>query len=284
MRECFEAMTNKSIARTSTVKTSGPRFRLEKVKGSIRLLGMVFFLGTRLAVFAAGANQEPLELSDGRIFDGWAVLRQTNDTLTIRHSKGIAKVSKELLPPEVLAQYPIVVPPPPVVAAPALPPEPQGLDKPTKGERSISARDTISDTDVRWTCRAAVTGVPGGITRTSKNRVGEFKTDFVLPFTLEEVGPLEDAIAKARKWSQAVAEKKPKPPSFEKSMGQVLGHEWIFSWDTEHVVVRTGLSDVARFEDQDLAKIQVLLAALPHMEKEKRDEAKAGEDFAATLK
>jgi len=236
-----------------------------------------------VVAFAAAPSEEPLELSDGRVFEGWSVIRQTNDTLTIRHAKGAAKIAKELLPPEVLAKYPIVTPPPPAPATLPLPPEPQGLDKPTKGERSISARDTASDTDVRWTCRAAVKGVPGGITRMSKNRVGEFKTDFVFPFSLEDVGPLEDAIAKARKWSQAIAAKKPKPPSFEKSMGQVSGHEWIFSWDTEHVVVRTDLSDVARFEEQDLAKIQVLLAALPHMEKEKRDEAKAGEDFAATL-
>ena len=99
---------------------------------------------------------------------------------------------------------------------------------------------------------------------------------------MDDVGPLEDAIAKARKWSAMVADKK--PPSFDKSMGQVLGHDWTFSWDSERVIVHTGLSEVARFEEQDLAKIQVLLAALPHMEKERRDEAKAGEDFAATLK
>lgn len=283
MREYFEAMTKKSTERTPLNKTSVPRFIPAKLEGWGRLTGLLAALFVGVGLFAGVPNSQPLELSDGRVFEAWSVIRQTDDTVTIRHAKGAAKIPKELLPADVLVHYPIIVPPPAVVASTSLPPEPQGLDKPTKGERSISARDTASDTDVRWTCRAAVKGVPGGITRTSKNRVGEFKTDFVLPFTIEEVGPLEDAIAKARKWSQAVAEKKPKPPSFEKSMGQVLGHEWTFSWDTEHVVVHTGLSDVARFEDQDLAKIQVLLAALPHMEKEKRDEAKAGEDFAATL-
>ena len=238
------------------------------------------FLVGSLSVLAAGPSQVPLELSDGRVFESWSVIRQTDDSLTIKHAKGAAKIMKELLPQDVLVQYPIVVPTAPVPAP--LPPEPQGLDKQTKGERSISARDAISDTDVRWVCRAAVKGTDGGITRTSKNRAGEFKTDFVLSFGVDDVGPLEDAIAKARKWSAMVADKK--PPSFDKSMGQVLGHDWTFSWDSERVIVHTGLSEVARFEEQDLAKIQVLLAALPHMEKERRDEAKAGEDFAATLK
>lgn len=277
-------MTKTSLERSHPFHASaGRRLPSPGIASKLRKYFATFLIFQGVVAFAVAPNQELLELSDGRIFEAWSVIRQTDDTVTIRHAKGAAKIAKELLPPDVLARYPIVSPQPPVVASTLLPPEPQGLDKPTKGERSISARDTASDTDVRWTCRAAVKGAPGGITRTSKNRVGEFKTDFVLPFNLEDVGPLEDAIARARKWSQAIANKKPKPPSFDKSMGQVLGHEWTFSWDTEHVVVHTGLSDVARFEDQDLAKIQVLLAALPHMEKEKRDEAKAGEDFAATL-
>lgn len=278
-------MTKTSFERTPPFQTrTGRLLTGTGIAFGLRRFLAILLLLQGVVAFAAAPNPEPLELSDGRIFEDWSVIRQTDDTITIRYAKGAAKIAKELLPPELLARYPIVTPEPPVAAAASLPPEPQGLDKPTKGERSISARDTASDTDVRWICRAAVKGAPGGITRTSKNRVGEFKTDFVLPFNLEDVGPLEDAIAKARKWSQAIADKKPKPPSFEKSMGQVSGHEWVFSWDSEHVVVHTGVSDVARFEDQDLAKIQVLLAALPHMEKEKRDEVKAGEDFAATLK
>lgn len=260
------------------VWSSFPPSILKKLRG--KDVVFVLFLALSLNVFAAGPDPTTLALSDGRVFEAWSVIRQNDDSITIKHAKGAAKIMKELLPPEVLAQYPIITQAP--LVPPPLPPEPQGLDKPTKGERSISARDTTTDTDVRWVCRAAVRGTEGNITRTSKNRAGEFKTDFVLPFGVDDVGSLEEAIAKARKWSAAVIEKK--PPSFDKSMGEVLGHEWTFSWDSERVIVRTGLSDVARFEEQDLAKIQVLLAALPHMEKEKRDEAKAGEDFAATLK
>lgn len=188
---------------------------------------------------------------------------------------------KILLPPEVLTDYPVVKEPE-AVPLPPPPPEPPGLDKSVRGERSISDRDAISDTEVRWTCRIAVKETAGAIIRTSKNRAGEFKTDFSFPLGEEDVAPLEEAITKAQKWAAAVADKK--PPSFDKSMGQVLGHEWTFSWDKDRVVIRTGMSEVPRFEKQDLDKIQLLLAALPHMEKERRDEAKAGEDFAATLK
>jgi hypothetical protein len=281
VRESLAAMRKKFNQRLLEFVRSTRSFLCQlNHNSSVGKSACVLYLAISLAGFASAQVQEPLELSDGRVFQSWSVIRQTDDSITVRHSKGAAKIMKELLPPDVLAKYPVIREPVPVV--PSLPPEPQGLDKPTKGERSISARDTISDTDVRWTCRAAVKGTDGGITRTSKNRAGEFKTDFVIPFGLDDVVPLEEAIAKARKWSLAVADKK--PPSFDKSMGEVLGHEWTFSWDTERVVVHTGLSDVARFEEQDLVKIQVLLAALPHMEKERRDEAKAGEDFAATLK
>lgn len=240
----------------------------------------MLFLAVQLAAVANETEQGVLQLSDGRVFQSWSVMREAKDSITIRYAKGMAKIMKKLLPAEVLAQHPLIESPAPVVAS--LPPEPQGLDKPTKGERSISARDTITDTDVKWICRIAVKGIAGGITRTSKNRAGEFKNDYVFPFGVDDVVPLEEAIAKARKWAAAVAEKK--PPSFEKSLGQVLGHEWTFNWDGERVSVRTGMSEATRFEEQDLEKMQLLLAALPHMEKERLDEAKAGEDFAATLK
>lgn len=229
---------------------------------------------------AASASAPRLELSDGRVFDSWSVLRQSDDSLTIKYPKGAAKISKALLPPDVLAKYPIVEPLPPAPAP--LPPEPRGLDKPTNGERSITAPDAITGLEVRWTCRVAVQGTAGGITRASKNRAGEFKTDYVFPFGVDDVGALEEAIARAIKWAAAVAAKK--PPSFDKSMGQVLGHEWVFSWDNERTTVRTGTGDASHFEEQDLKEIQTLLRALPHMEKERKDESKAAEDFAATLK
>jgi hypothetical protein len=243
------------------------------------IIGLLLAIG--LPGFAAEPpNDRSLLLSDGRVFNSWSVIRQSDDSVTIKHSRGAAKVMKALLPPEVLARYPIVQAP---VAMPdPLPPEPEGLDKLTSGERSITARDPVSGTEVRWTCRIAVKGKAGGITRRSKNRADEFKTDFVFPFGVDDVGLLEENIAKARKWALAVAEKK--PTSFDKSMGQVLGHEWTFSWDSERVVIHTGMSEAPNLEEQDLEKIQILLTALPHMEKERLDESKAAEDFASTLK
>ncbi|MEO6993002.1 MAG: hypothetical protein ABI273_05210, partial [Lacunisphaera sp.] len=207
-------------------------------------------------------------------------LRQSDDSLTIKYSRGAVKISKALLPPDVLAKYPIVEPLQP--APLPLPPEPRGLDKTTNGERSVTAPDAVTGLEVRWTCRVAIQGTAGGITRASKNRAGEFKTDFVFPFGVDDVGALDEAIVRARKWAAAVATKK--PPSFEKSMGRILGHDWIFSWDGDRIVVRPGTGDGARFEEQDLAEMQTLLRALPHMEKERKDESKAAEDFAATLK
>lgn len=240
----------------------------------------ILFLAIGLNGFAVDGSSAPLELSDGRVFDSWSVLRQSDDSLTIKYSKGAAKISKALLPPDVLAKYPIVEPLPP--SPPPLPPEPRGLDKTTNGERSITASDAVTGMEVRWTCRVAIQGTAGGITRASKNRAGEFKTDFVFPFGVDDVGALDEAIARARKWAAAVAAKK--PPSFDKSMGQVLGHEWIFSWDNERSIVRPGMGDASHFEEQDLEEMQTLLRALPHMEKERKDESKAAEDFAATLK
>lgn len=243
----------------------------------------VLLLATSLLASAAAPTQPPLELSDGRIFHDWSVMRETDDSITIRYPKGAAKIMKLLLPPEVLANYPVVEPPAPPPPPPAEPPpEPPGLDKSVRGERSISDRDALRDTEVRWTCRIAVKETAGAIIRTSKNRAGEFKTDFSFPLGEEDVAPLEEALAKAQKWAAVVAEKN--PPGFDKSMGRVRGHEWTFSWDKDRVVVRTGMSEAPRLEQQDLEKIQLLLAALPHMEKERRDEARAGEDFAATLK
>ena len=208
-------------------------------------------------------------------------MRETDDSITIKYPHGAAKIMKILLPPEVLAKYPVVQEVPAVVP-PLLPPEPKGLEKPSKGERSITARDAISGSEVRWVCRLAENGRGGGITRSSKNRAGEFKTDFIFSFEAGDVEQLKDAIDKAMKWTAAVTEKK--PPVFDKSMGTVLGREWTFSWDKGRVLVHTGVIEAPNFEEQDLENIRLLLQALPYMVKERRDETKAAEDFAATLK
>ncbi|MEO6993142.1 MAG: hypothetical protein ABI273_05915, partial [Lacunisphaera sp.] len=72
-------------------------------------VGLLFF-AAGFNVFAASASSTPLELSDGRVFDSWSVLRQSDDSLTIKYSRGAVKISKALLPPDVLAKYPIVEP------------------------------------------------------------------------------------------------------------------------------------------------------------------------------
>src|SRR4051812_4515358 len=131
-------MTKTSFERTYLSETSALRFLSRPgIALKLRKYVAILFLLQGVAVFAAAPSPEPLELSDGRTFEAWSVIRQTDDTITIRHAKGAAKIAKELLPPEVLAHYPIVTPRPPEVAILSLPPEPQGLDKPTKGERSI---------------------------------------------------------------------------------------------------------------------------------------------------
>ncbi len=48
-----------------------------------------------------------LTLTDGRTYKNWTFLRQTPYTISLRCDKGIATVSKRLLPPELAVQYPI---------------------------------------------------------------------------------------------------------------------------------------------------------------------------------
>lgn len=48
----------------------------------------------------------PLQLSDGRTFTNWKVTGETSDSVFLRHSGGISKVLKSVLPEGLQVQYP----------------------------------------------------------------------------------------------------------------------------------------------------------------------------------
>ncbi len=58
-------------------------------------------------LFGGLALAADLKLSDGRTFTDFQIVSQTPMTVMVRHAKGAAKVQKNLLPPDVLAKYPI---------------------------------------------------------------------------------------------------------------------------------------------------------------------------------
>lgn len=63
-----------------------------------------FLVFASVASIACGAD---LTLTDGRVFRDYRIVSQTASTVMIRYAKGAAKVEKQLLPPEILSQYPI---------------------------------------------------------------------------------------------------------------------------------------------------------------------------------
>lgn len=76
---------------------SKPRLR------SMRILAFLFAFTISVPA-VCGAD---LQLADGRVLKDWKVMNASAGFLTIRHSGGAVKVPKELLPPEVLAKFPI---------------------------------------------------------------------------------------------------------------------------------------------------------------------------------
>jgi hypothetical protein len=60
-----------------------------------------------LFVMASPASGAELVLKDGRVFKEWKVMSVSAGYLTIRHADGAARVAKELLPPELLAKFPV---------------------------------------------------------------------------------------------------------------------------------------------------------------------------------
>src|SRR5512135_226081 len=99
---------------------------------SLRICIFILFVVASSALNAA--DQRALRLTDGRMLDDWQIVGQADDSVTIRYRDGITKVNRALLPPEIRAQYPSEADKP-------LPPEPFGIEKPNKGERSISRED-----------------------------------------------------------------------------------------------------------------------------------------------
>lgn len=60
-----------------------------------------------LCAIASIACAADVKLTDGRVLTGYQVTAQTATTVTIKHSSGIVKVAKTLLPPDVREKYPI---------------------------------------------------------------------------------------------------------------------------------------------------------------------------------
>ena len=70
-----------------------------------------FFLGIGclFLVLSSSADDKvaPLTLKDGRVFAEWKITGETSDSVYIRHTKGMAKVLKRVLPEPLRAEYPI---------------------------------------------------------------------------------------------------------------------------------------------------------------------------------
>ncbi len=52
------------------------------------------------------AQGDSLTLSDGRVFSGWKIKRQTADSVFIQSAGGVGKIDKRLLPESLAAQFP----------------------------------------------------------------------------------------------------------------------------------------------------------------------------------
>lgn len=68
------------------------------------LLGLVLLA---LPLFAAAEKAHPLKLADGRVFTEWTITGETASAVFVKYKGGGAKIAKKLLPPDVLAKYPI---------------------------------------------------------------------------------------------------------------------------------------------------------------------------------
>jgi len=67
-------------------------------------LRIFFFL---LALVAAPVLANDLTLNDGRVLKNWRVMSVSPGFITLRYDGGAMRVQKEMLPPELLAKYPI---------------------------------------------------------------------------------------------------------------------------------------------------------------------------------
>ena len=241
----------------------------------MKSLALALFLALSLR-----AQASELRLTNGTTFQDWSVIGQTDDSVTIKHSKGGAKVKKSLLPPDVLAQFPAVEAPP---AAP-LPPEPFNLSKQQRGQRSITGTHDLTSADLTWT--VSVTDRWEYLIRRNsspKDKLFERKMDYFFALKPNELQPLYDALEKVNQWADAVKAKR--PPPFEKSMGQVLGNEWKFKWTTlDRVEIWMGRSGAPLLELADVEKLQMLIVVSPYVAREKLEDSDKAEEFAASLK
>jgi len=65
---------------------------------------LLIFAALTMPVLAFAAD---ILLSDGRSFKDATIMSQTPRTVTVKHANGLSSVAKELLPPDLKAQYPV---------------------------------------------------------------------------------------------------------------------------------------------------------------------------------
>lgn len=231
---------------------------------------------------AISLQASELRLTDGQTFQNWSVISQTDTTVTIKHSKGGAKIPKSLLPLDLLAKYPVTTPQPWI--PPKLPAEAVGLDHTTKCQRSIELADVeASDHKLRWTAQAAEHGNRMNFWRTSSwGKIGDTKTDWLFFMEDADLPALTAGFDKALSWAKSVHQDQ--PPPFEKNMGKILDSEWKFTWSNGQASVDTGLDGVVSLSDLDIEQIEKLLKSYPHMLVERIQQNEAATNYASSLK
>lgn len=250
------------------------------------LLAAIFVIGGNAEIYSAEIAPRILKLTDGRTFENWSVIAETDFTVTIRHAKGGTKVMKNLLPPEVLSLHPIVEPPPTVWGASAPRadplPEPAGLIKKANCQRSIETTDELFGRTRKWQIEVPATGRVLMIDRITQPLASKYKIDYAFTLGFAEVTAVISALEKARNWAGEVH--KSNPPGFKKSLGLVNGEEWTFEWENDVVVASTPLNGYARLGEEDFDKILLLLQARDQMAIERSRENSEAEKFAGSLK
>jgi len=69
----------------------------------MKMISVIFVM----AVMSTATFAADITLKDGRVLKGATVVSQTPRKVTIKHDAGLGSVAKELLPPELQAQYPV---------------------------------------------------------------------------------------------------------------------------------------------------------------------------------
>ncbi len=229
-----------------------------------------------LFVFASllRAN-EPLRLTNGRIFENWTVLGQTNSQITIKYDGGAAKVDKKLLPPALLAKYPVVA-----EKFADIVPEPAGVQRKSNAERHIEVVDQAGEV-TRWSLSAGE--LPSMMKfskyrQTDRTAAPKMEASFLL--NVRDLGPLLSVLEKVDRWTEQA--RKSAPADFEKPLGKVGDDDWNYAWKQDgSVTIFTG---EAFLHDKDVESVAALVGAIPIVFAEKVKEMRAAVEFSRTLK